>query len=247
MQLVRSTNPNKDTHTRRRTVEEQTVVSQIPLLKTAILLLYLWCPTVVAETARVHLHVEVTPSSSKLIDEVTVALLPKTSELRSLLNQAPIDVAITQKDAQFQPFVTMVQRGASVDFPNLDAFAHHVYSFSKAMAFELPLYSGDDVQRVTATNPGVVPLGCNIHDWMLGYILVVDSPFFGFLENGRAQFPKVPVGNYSVALWHPSMKKPWQQDLAVSKQRIKHQLQLPNKLRRVRPRPSPLGHDLEDY
>ncbi len=66
-----------------------------------------------------------------------------------------------------------------VQFPNKDNIRHHVYSFSAARKFELPLYSGTPAQPVLFDKVGVVKLGCNIHDWMIGYIYVTETPYFG--------------------------------------------------------------------
>lgn len=197
--------------------------------------------------SNVHIQVSAPLIKKRLLNEVQIALVPTSAAARQALSHQATGVQIAQHMAQFQPFVTIVQRGANVDFPNRDGFAHHVYSFSKAMAFELPLYSGGDVQRVVANKPGIVPLGCNIHDWMLGYIFVVDTPFFSQLSNGEAVFDSVPSGDYEVALWHPSLKQPWKQNLTVSIGATRYAIELPMKLRSVQPRQTPAQPGSEDY
>src|ERR1700719_842331 len=84
---------------------------------------------------------------------------------------------MAQHDMQFDPFVLVVPVGARVAFPNLDRVRHHVYSFSPTHPFELKLYGHDETRFVTFDKPGVVALGCNIHDQMVGFILVVDTPY----------------------------------------------------------------------
>lgn len=109
-----------------------------------------------------------------------------------------------QIDKQFAPRVLPVQAGTLVEFPNKDNILHHVYSFSPAKQFELPLYKEDSARPVLFDNPGVVVLGCNIHDWMIGYIVVVESPWFAKTgESGAAGISGVPPGEYSAVLWHP--------------------------------------------
>lgn len=114
---------------------------------------------------------------------------------------------IRQQRLQFSPYITAIQAGTEVSFPNLDKTSHHVYSFSPAKQFELPLYSSALPNPVVFDRAGVVVLGCNIHDWMLAYILVVDSPYFQPLENGLALFSGLPPGRYRVNLWHPRLDR----------------------------------------
>lgn len=82
---------------------------------------------------------------------------------------------IDQVDKRFQPQQILIQSGQSVDFPNSDNIRHHVYSFSKAKSFELKLYADTPENPVQFPTHGVVVLGCNIHDTMIGYIFVSSS------------------------------------------------------------------------
>ncbi len=109
-----------------------------------------------------------------------------------------------QRNRQFIPHVLPVQRGTAVTFPNSDNMRHHVYSFSPAKRFELKLYSGLPPQPIVFGEAGEVVLGCNIHDQMIGYIYVVDSPFFAATEGrGTARIAALPPGAYRVEIWHP--------------------------------------------
>jgi plastocyanin len=114
-------------------------------------------------------------------------------------------VNMEQVNRQFRPYILPVPVNTPVLFPNLDDTAHHVYSFSKIRQFELPLYKGELPDPITFTNPGVVPLGCNIHDWMIGYIVVVDSPYFTQLDSGTGVVETIPPGRYEVSVWHPAL------------------------------------------
>ena len=114
---------------------------------------------------------------------------------------------MAQKDMQFEPFVLIVPVGAEVTFPNLDGVRHHVYSFSPAKKFELPLYAGTPPEPIAFDTPGVVTLGCNIHDWMIAYILVVPTPWFRVTDStGAAQLRGLPAGSYDVEVWQPRLK-----------------------------------------
>ena len=111
-----------------------------------------------------------------------------------------------QVQKQFLPAVLAVRSGTRVSFPNRDDIRHQVYSFSPAKRFELRLYKGTPSEPVLFDQPGLVVLGCNIHDWMLGYIYVTDDPWFAVSDaSGQLQITGLPAGRYQVTLWHPQM------------------------------------------
>jgi plastocyanin len=122
--------------------------------------------------------------------------------------RAPLD-AVDQVDKQFLPYVKAIYVGSKVRFPNKDNIRHQVYSFSPAKTFELPLYAGTEAPPVPFDKPGVVVLGCNIHDWMIGYIYVSETPFFATTTAaGTATLEDLPPGDYLLRIWHPSMGQP---------------------------------------
>ena len=116
---------------------------------------------------------------------------------------------IAQRDLQFSPFVLVVPVGASVSFPNFDNVRHHVYSFSPVRRFELRLYAREQMRSVRFDRPGVVPLGCNIHDGMIAFIAITDTAFAARTDNaGRANFTAIPGGPVVVRVWHPYLRAP---------------------------------------
>ena len=114
---------------------------------------------------------------------------------------------IDQENKLFIPYVTAVQVGASIVFPNRDHIRHHVYSLSPTKRFELPLYAGIPAAPVVFDKVGFVTLGCNIHDWMVAYVAVLPTPYFGVTgSNGRITLKDLPPGGYLVTVWHPLLK-----------------------------------------
>ena len=114
---------------------------------------------------------------------------------------------VDQRDKQFIPYVTAVPVGTAVSFPNSDNIRHHVYSFSPAKKFELPLYSGVPAEPVVFDKVGFVTLGCNIHDWMIAYVAVLPTPYFQVTrQDGHAVLKDLPAGQYTVQVWHPALK-----------------------------------------
>ena len=115
-------------------------------------------------------------------------------------------LVMDQIDKRFVPRVLVVPVGALVSFPNSDNIRHHVYSFSDALRFELPLYAGTPAAPVRFHQAGVVTLGCNIHDWMRGYLVVVPTALFALTgADGIARIEAVPAGPWRVMGWHPDV------------------------------------------
>lgn len=110
-----------------------------------------------------------------------------------------------QRNKEFVPYVLPVQAGTRVHFPNNDNIRHHVYSFSPAKTFELPLYSGTPTSPVLFEKPGVVILGCNIHDWMVAYLVVLLTPHFARTDASGAARLAAPAGRYRIEVWHPRL------------------------------------------
>lgn len=113
---------------------------------------------------------------------------------------------MAQEQKRFLPTVLMVPVGSEVQFPNRDTVRHHVYSFSPAKSFELKLYAGTPANPVLFDRSGVVVLGCNIHDQMVGWVLVMDTPYYGRTSaTGSVQLDNVPAGTYKLRTWHSRM------------------------------------------
>ncbi len=141
----------------------------------------------------------------KPVTDAVVLASPADTKSRSHLS--PVE-AVEQVDKQFVPYVKVIYAGSKVRFPNKDNIRHQVYSFSPAKKFELPLYAGTEAPPVAFDKAGVVVLGCNIHDWMVGYIYVADTPFFAKTEaSGTATLGGLPPGEYMLRVWHPNMDK----------------------------------------
>ena len=128
-----------------------------------------------------------------------------------VLPKAARPAEIEQKARRFAPLVTVIQAGSDVSFPNNDTVRHHVYSFSTPKVFELKLYSGTPGNPILFDKAGTVVVGCNIHDQMLAYIHVVNTPYFARTDAaGRAHIESVVAGKYGLKLWHYRMTAPAQ-------------------------------------
>jgi plastocyanin len=113
---------------------------------------------------------------------------------------------VAQAERRFVPRVTVVTAGSELRFPNRDKVRHHVYSFSPTKNFELKLYAGLPANPVLFDKPGIAVLGCNIHDNMVAWVVVVETPHYGQADaKGLVQLDKVPPGTYRLRSWHPGL------------------------------------------
>lgn len=116
--------------------------------------------------------------------------------------KSPKAAVIEQRGLKFLPLVSVVQTGASISFPNNDKVRHHIYSFSPAKKFDQKLYAGVAASTQVFDKAGTVVLGCNIHDRMIAYVKVVDTPFFAKSEADGVAKVELPAGKYKLSIWH---------------------------------------------
>lgn len=112
---------------------------------------------------------------------------------------------MSQRQRAFVPGVLAIQTGTAVNFPNFDTVRHHVYSFSPTKPFEIKLYSGTPAKPVVFDKAGTATLGCNIHDRMIAYIHVVNTPYVGVTDGMGRVTIDVPDGEHKVRIWTPAM------------------------------------------
>lgn len=187
-----------------------------------------------------NLEASVSSPNGKPVEDAAVVILPSSGTFASRNQTATIE----QRNREFIPFVSIVQTGTRVEFPNRDKLKHHVYSFSPVKIFEIKLYAGKPMQPVLFDKPGEVAVGCNIHDWMEAYILVVDTSYFAKTDrNGKALIRDLPPGRYRLRLWHPLQKvEPPLRDIEVGADPIKLSLSTDVTPRVIKPKP-PLDSD----
>jgi hypothetical protein len=167
----------------------------------AFLLAFLIPLQAVAGDVVVSLH---NGQGKPIADAVVTIAAPHAGPIRF-----PWPYRMAQQNLQFDPFVLVVPVGADVDFPNRDPVRHHVYSFAPAKTFELKLYGQDQTRVVRFDKAGIVPLGCNIHDNMVAFIVVVDTPYAAKTDaSGQAVIHGVPAGAQSLQVWHPYLRTP---------------------------------------
>lgn len=160
------------------------------------------------------LTVKLADSKGKPVEDAVVSLAPEGGA-------APVrpasGIEVVQKGQSFIPYVTAVTVGTSVVFPNQDTVQHHIYSLSKTKRFEKPLYSPGARESVVFDQPGVVTLGCNIHDWMIAYIVVLPTPYYAKSgPDGSATIVGAPPGRYRLEVWHPLLAAPQTREVTLA-------------------------------
>jgi plastocyanin len=174
------------------------------------------------------LAVRVVDASGRPVRDAVVTLYPAGAAARPA--RAGGRFVVSQQNLQFHPFLTIIPVGADVSFPNLDPTKHHVYSFSSAKKFELKLFAKDQSRTVHFDKPGVVALGCNIHDQMSAFVVVTDSAWTARTNaQGIVAFNDAPNAPARLTVWHPYLRAPGgqvQQTVAPSQRGASFQIRL---------------------
>jgi plastocyanin len=148
------------------------------------------------------LAVQVHDAAGKPLADVVLYAEPEGGALP----KNPKPAQIEQRGLKFLPLVSIVQAGSQISFPNNDKVRHHIYSFSPAKKFDQKLYSGVAASPQVFDKAGTVVLGCNIHDRMIAYVKVLDTPFFAKSDAGGIARIELPAaGKYTVKAWHFNM------------------------------------------
>ena len=153
--------------------------------------------------AQADYQVKVIDSAGNPVNNIAVFL---TSTLKQPNYQAR-NTIIKQTEGAFSPYVNVVQKGKPVTFINEDEITHHIYSVAGKNRFSFKLHANKSLSKNEFSTTEEVAMGCNIHDWMTGYVLVVDTPIYGTTNSdGSIDFRNLRDGDYQVQIWHPKLK-----------------------------------------
>jgi plastocyanin len=196
------------------------------------LLLRCFAPVVIcvatAAAQAASVSVTVTDATGQPLADAVVTLEPATGKL-PVKPMPQVDIA--QAKRQFEPRLTVVTVGTPVNFPNFDTVRHQVYSFSPIKTFEIKLYAGVPHAPIVFDKPGAAVLGCNIHDRMAAWVVVVDTPHHARSPvSGVVRIDGVAAGSYRLRAWHagvPAGKEPAPVVLSVAGDGAQAQIKLP--------------------
>jgi plastocyanin len=161
----------------------------------------------------------VNPSGEPMPDLVVYLQANKAAQT-ALIDKISPPVEIHQQDKQFTPYITVMQKGHELQFVNDDDITHHIYSAAGPKRFSFKLKKDSGTDSIVFDQVGHISMGCNVHDWMSGHLLVVDTPYFAITdERGEAEFDAIPDADYTLTTWHPQ--------LSVDNHRVSQQISTP--------------------
>ena len=162
-----------------------------------------WACTFALPVAATTLDVQVLDGAGKPLAGAAVFLESREAKAAA----RPVNtVEVVQANRQFLQPVSVVTVGSAVTFPNRDTVRHHLYSFSPVKKFEIKLYVGTPAAPVVFDQPGIAALGCNIHDNMAAWVVVVETPYYGLSgADGKLSLARLPAGPYRLRTWHPGL------------------------------------------
>jgi len=153
--------------------------------------------------AAATLEINVTYPDGTAVPDAVIYAVPS----RAIPAEKTMVASMDQVNRTFVPHVLAVRAGTWVEFPNSDNVLHQVYSISPTKRFQLPLYIGKPARPIQFETPGVVAIGCNVHEKMSGFIVVVPTPYFGTAVNGRLTLNGLNADDYTVRVWYEGMRK----------------------------------------
>jgi plastocyanin len=160
-------------------------------------------------------NVSVKDNKAQPVADAVVSLVPLDAPAKLTPPAGPL--VISQSGQEFDPYVTALVVGTRVAFPNRDTVRHQVYSLSAPKPFEIPLYGPGAGETLAFDKPGVVSLGCNIHDWMSAHVVVLATPFFKKTPAaGTALLADLPPGRYRLDVWHPRLATDARREVTIA-------------------------------
>jgi len=158
-----------------------------------------------------ELNSRIADEDGKPVADAVISLMPEDPAVRDQAAPTLWDplrrAVIDQRDETFIPYVVVIGQGGSVVFHNGDTPHHHVYSFSAIKSFEFVMIPGTESAPVVFDKPGIAAIGCNIHDQMIAYVYVSDTPWVALTDRaGEAHIAALPEGVFTATIWHPSLR-----------------------------------------
>ena len=168
--------------------------------KSLLLYLILSLSTISAK----EITVKVIDTKTMPVNGMVIYLTPQKTQQALPYNKSTLLVA--QKNKSFAPYVAVTQKGQSIVFENKDNISHHIYSVSGGNRFDFKIKAGKSKSTQQLNHAEEIAMGCNIHDWMSGYVLVVDTPYYAQTDvQGIARINIDVGGVYILTVWHPQL------------------------------------------
>lgn len=166
-----------------------------------------------------EITIEILNINNEPAADLVTYILPLDNQELKLSKTVPL--VVSQSKKKFIPYILVAEKDDNVTFINKDNITHHIYSASSENRFSFKIKSGAQKTIHHFSTLGKVLMGCNIHDWMSGYLLIVDTPLYSKTDFQGKSTINVPVpGRYKLIIWHPQLMEKNQQishELLISK------------------------------
>lgn len=131
-----------------------------------------------------------------------------SSGLASGASQPPQQpVVLEQKGCQYKPHVLALQAGQKLSVVNSDETTHNIHPTpNNNREWNMTQPHGVPLEQTFAREEIAIPVKCNVHPWMKGYIAVFKHPHFAVTEkNGSFDLKGVPPGTYTITAWQEKL------------------------------------------
>lgn len=196
-----------------------------------------------------EITVKVVDIENMPLANMVVYILPLEAQSFEKYSREPL--VISQADQKFKPYISVIQKGLPVSFENEDDITHQIYSSSASNRFSFRIQSGKQQSIEPLMNTGKILMACNIHDWMGGYLLVLDTPLYAKTsEAGVANIDVPENGKYQISVWHPQLM---QENQTITKivnvnDNSDFKVKLSKKMAEIPSQENPVNSDfIEDY
>ncbi len=167
---------------------------------------FFFFPAFAASTNSSDVTLSIQNTKGQPVNDIVVWLTHEDgSPVQSNNEQKP--VVVSQQNKKFMPYLSVAHPTSDVVFTNQDNITHHIYSINTQNSFSFKIRAGQPPIARKFSHKGTIAMGCNIHDWMSGYLLIVDSERYGITnESGNISMNQLSHGRYNINIWHPQLQ-----------------------------------------
>jgi plastocyanin len=135
-----------------------------------------------------------------------VVVMVMVKDAKPKVPDAPVH--LDQKTCRFEPHITVVSEGTTVEFLNSDGISHNVHTYAKKNDGFNKIISAGSKETQKLDKADQIEIKCDIHPWMNAWLIVTDAPFFAVTdEAGEFSIEGLPAGTHPVEFWHEKLGK----------------------------------------
>lgn len=114
---------------------------------------------------------------------------------------------VNQKGCLYQPHVLAVRANQKLELVNDDPTSHNIHPLpTNNREWNKAEPPGSKLEETFAREEIAIPVKCNVHPWMRGYIAVFKHPYFAVTgKDGGFDLSNLPPGTYTIKAWHEKL------------------------------------------